>query len=136
MNMKGMLSMSYDQARILQEKISNGTATPEEVDHVLFTVLHALIPELPEYGIPGGAYQSSEYCIRRLREEQRAPIIATNPPFASGFVANQLVLELLRKSGVVRSVVRPPSTPGYLYVDAALMEARTVVRQEIRNDFR
>ncbi len=130
-----MLGLSYEQAVTLQQNITNGRATTEEIKQVLRAVLNALIPELPEYGTSTGMHRSYDQCLRRLRDEQKAPIIATNPPMASGFLANHVVLELLKDSGISRSIVRPPHTPGYLYVDAAQMKARKVLRKEVGNEY-
>ncbi|MEO6536390.1 MAG: ThiF family adenylyltransferase [Candidatus Paceibacterota bacterium] len=134
MNIGDMLGFSLTEAFELQDLISSKEATNEVIQSVLSSVLNALIPELPEYGHSEGPHRSRERCISRLRDECRAPIIATNPPLASGFVADQTLLYLLRKSTERRDVIRPPITPGYLYLDAGLMVAKSVTRMEVGNE--
>lgn len=128
-----MLGFSLAEATVLQDKIQSRTASHEEILCVMERMLATLVPEAPEYGDPSTLYRSLESCTRRLREECRAPIIATNPPMASGFAADHTLLYLLQKKGVRRAIVTLPKTPGYLYFDAALMVAK-VVTKEVSHD--
>ena len=134
MDMGTMFGLSLREAGELQQRIQARTATKDEVRRVMNSVLRALIPEVPEYGLPADSYRSAEVSVRRLLEESRAPIIATNPPLASGFAADHTLLALLQKNGVPRNIVRPPKTPGYLYFDAALMRAQAVERTEVSHE--
>ncbi|CAN5741295.1 ThiF family adenylyltransferase [soil metagenome] len=138
MTMEEMVGISLGNAYVLQERISNRTATHQEIQRVLFAMLNGLIPELPEYHHCNSPYLSRDECMRRLRDECTAPIIATNPSLASGFLANHVLLTLLSGSDGVqstRSIVRPPRTPGYLYFDSALMQAKVVLREEVSNAY-
>jgi len=44
-------------------------------------------------------------------------------------MANRILLYLLKSSSVKRDIVAVPEMPGYLYFDAAKMEAKTVTEQ-------
>ena len=83
-----------------------------------------MIPEIPEYA-PASDELSGAF-LRRVHEERKAPIIATNPAMAGGFLADRVLLHLLRNSGTVRPCTQTPPMPAYLHFDAALMRARTV----------
>jgi len=121
--MEETLGLTYPKAKELQEKIQNRLASKEEISKVMEAVLAGLVPELPAYRRDG---QDRESLRRRLFEENRASIIATNPPMATGFLADRVLLHLLRNSEVKRDVVSTPEMPGYLYFDAARMSARVV----------
>jgi len=129
--MEECLNLSYEEAVALQQRIQERTASSGEVRTVMEAMLGGLVPELPEYCSNDPAYRTVPEARHRLLKENRAPIIATNPPMAAGFLADHVLLYLLRNSSVKRSVVTPPSVPGYLYFDAALMQARAVTRKEV-----
>lgn len=124
--MEDLLSMKLEEAEHLQQKIQSGQASEEEVATVQSAVLTALVPDLPEYMLETDKFSNQRAVHNRLRFENRAPILASNPPMATGFLANHVILEILReKSGLKRKVQYPPDMPGYLYFDAALMKAET-----------
>lgn len=116
------LGLGYKEAQDLQNKIYLGKATESEKRKVMDSVLRGLLPEFPEY-CNSQPMRNRE----RLFEERKAPIIATNPPLATGFLADHVLLYLLRNSSVKRAVISPPEMPGYLHFDAAKMEAKVVV---------
>ena len=119
--MEDCLGLNYQEAKHLQNKIYLGKATDHEKRKVMDSVLKGLLPEFPEY-CNSKPLRNRE----RLLEERKAPIIATNPPLATGFLADHVLLYLLRNSSVKREVVKPPKMPGYLHFDAAKMEAKVV----------
>lgn len=129
--MEQCLGLTYDEAAELQNKIQKRTANKAEVRRVMERVLSGLVPELPEYCLEDSRYSTVEATRYRLFDEGKAPIIATNPPMASGFVADHVLFYLLRNSNIKRRIVQPPEMPGYLYFDVALMQARAVTREEI-----
>lgn len=122
--MEECLGFSYEEAADLQKKIHSKTASEEEVNLVMEKVYGGLFPELPEYS------DHPEAGNRKIIFERtilgKAPIVATNPPLATGFMADRVLLYLLRNSPVKRQIVETPEMPGYLYFDAAKMEARAV----------
>lgn len=125
------LNLSYEQAFHLQQRIQSNTAQKSEIRQLMNSVLQGLVPDLPEY-CPSSTNSTVEMVHARLFNENCAPIIATNPSLASGFVSNHVLFFLLRKSSVRRSIVQPPGAPGYLYIDTAFMDARVVERREVR----
>ena len=129
--MEQCLGLTYDEAVELQKKIQTRTAEKVEIRCVMEQVLSSLVPEIPEYCPENSHYSTVETATYRLLEEGKAPIIATNPPMASGFLADHVLFYLLRNSNIKRSIVRLPEIPGYLYFDVASMNARVVTRKKI-----
>ncbi len=125
--MEQLLGMNYAEAMRLQKKIQSKTASPEEIRQVMKMVIDGLIPELPEYFSEASQYKNQEEFYRRLFGEGRASILATNPPMATGFLADRVLLYLLEKSGGKRNIVATPEMPAYLYFDAAKLEAKAVI---------
>lgn len=123
--MEECLDFSLAEAEELQKRIQNGTATTEEKIRVRDAVLHGLVPFLPEYCPDDPSYRTAEQCRYRLLEEQKAPIIATNPPLASGLLADHILLHLVRSSSLIRTIPPLPRMPQYFHFDAALMLAET-----------
>ncbi|MES2668754.1 MAG: ThiF family adenylyltransferase [Patescibacteria group bacterium] len=119
LTMEDALGFGYEEARRLSSLACAGNEIAH--DRIMRSILRAVIPELPEYG-PQDAEGRHPF-LRRLAQEKKAPIIATNPPLAAGFLADRVLLYLLRDSGVARDIVPVPSMPGYLHLDAALMRA-------------
>lgn len=118
--METCLGLTYAEAKKLQDRIAHGSATQEERIQVRDAVIHGLVPYLPEYGAELSRFSTRELFKRRLLEEQKAPIIATNPPLASGLLADSVLLHLLRSSGVKRVTTPLPRMPEYFHIDAAL----------------
>ncbi len=132
--MEQLLNLTYPEARNLQERIQSRTASPQEVHLVMRKVLTGLVPELPEYTTDTAAYSNVEVAKKRLFEENRATIVSTNPPMASGFLADHVLFHLLRASPIVRNLVRPVRAPGYLYFDAGFHCAKAVERKECAHE--
>jgi hypothetical protein len=83
-------------------------------------LIHGLLPEIPEYSPRDPAERTARNLYRRLIEEGKAMILASNPYGAASFLVNHALFHLLRQSGVVRDIVRPIPMPGYLYRDDLL----------------
>lgn len=131
MRMENMLGISIDEALVLEERIRSDTASAGEIERVLQASLGAIAPELPRYTLSESVYDDRATCLERLRNEQRASIIGSNPPFATGFVADRVILALLAQAGRERAATPIPATPGYLRIDAAFMTAECVYRTEM-----
>jgi molybdopterin/thiamine biosynthesis adenylyltransferase len=123
LTMEEVLGMSYQEAVYLEKQISTKLATKEEKERVMNSMLRLVAPEeIPEYSLNPSLYSTVEEIKRRLREESKASIIATNPPLASGFLANHVLYYLLNKFNIIpRNYINPPPSPGYLMVDAGLL---------------
>ena len=121
--MEELLHMSLEEAMVLSVALAQKTASKAQISRVMESVLEGLVPELPDYYQGGG---NAEIVRQRLFTEGRASIIATNPPLATGFLADRVLLYLLRNSQTKRCVVETPKMPAYLYFDAARMEAKTM----------
>lgn len=115
----GIDPVEADQLESLSQK------SPDVRQRILSSIIKGLVPELPEYMFHTELFSNRSEVHRRLFDEGRAPILASNPPMATGFLANHIILEILRqKSPLHRNVEYPPDMPGYLYFDAALMSAK------------
>lgn len=123
--MEECLGMTYEKASMIQSRIQNKSATKEEIRFVMDRVIDGLLPELSEY-CDDKDFSNRESFYTRVFQEGKAPIIATNPPMATGFLADRILLYLLKSSSVKRDIVDVPAMPGYLYFDAAKMEAKTI----------
>lgn len=121
MTMEECLGFSYQEGLGLQIKIQSKKASMEEIRLVANRMYDRLFPELPEYSV---GCKSNRDTILERTILGKAPILATNPSMATGFLADRVLLYLLRNSP--RSIVQTPETPGYLYFDAARMEAKAV----------
>ncbi|MDB5254641.1 MAG: molybdopterin biosynthesis MoeB protein, partial [Candidatus Nomurabacteria bacterium] len=127
MHMEEVLEMDYSEAMSVQKRISTGTSSREEIERTMTLMLRLAAPIIPEYCDPE-QYSTVEEIKRRLREEVRASIIGTNPLFAAGFLANHIVLELLRRKSPIRRIVPiPPVMPGYVRNDSWLQIYETQV---------
>lgn len=120
MTIEAALGFDYDTARELRQRAGAGDRASAE--RIASNILRVVIPELPEY-CPQEPESDRAAFLRRLAAEQKASIIATNPSFAGGFLANRVLLHLLRDSRVARDIVPTPAMPEYLYVDALRLVA-------------
>lgn len=129
-----IVGLSYAEARLLQNAVQSRQASKLEAGELMKRMIRGFVPELPEYcpGDPG--HSTVESALDRLITEGRAAIIATNPPMAAGFLADHVLLYLLRNSGIERATVTPPPAPGYLYFDALFMQAKSVNRETVTHD--
>lgn len=121
--MEECLGMDYEEARNLQERIREKKAGADEVQFVMKRVIEGLVPELPEYC--ENSFNRT-WVQKRLFEEGKAPIIATNPAMATGFLADHVLLHILLGSEIQRKYTAPPPMPAYLFLDAATLETKTV----------
>lgn len=117
--MEELLGFSYEEAKTQEDAVRAGDSTARNM--LIERVNAGLLPELPEY--KGG---DRTLFIKRLIVEGKASIFATNPPLATGFLADRTALYLLRASGVKRTIAHLPEMPGYLYFDAAFMNCKIV----------
>ena len=117
------IGFTFEEACELEETIRSGTASEDDKKRLMEQLLVGLIPELPDY-CPEDGFR------KRLLEEGKASIIATNPPLATGFLADRVLLYLLRNSELRPGITETPVTPSYLYFDAAMMVAKTVLREK------
>lgn len=121
MSLEEVIGIDYDTAVHLCAAARAGDQAAHE--RIATACIHGLIPTIPEYE-PGAAMGSRSRFWQRVLTEKKAPIIATNPVFAAGFLANRTLLHLLECSDVRRDIVALPAMPGYLHIDAATMTAR------------
>lgn len=122
--MEECLGISLREAMCLQEKFQGQTASHEEIMRMENLAIGGLFPELPCYREDG---EDTKEIHRRKLREGKSSIVSTNPPMATGFLADRILLHFLEKdSAVARNFMKAPEMPGYLYFDAAKMEAKTV----------
>jgi tRNA A37 threonylcarbamoyladenosine dehydratase len=119
-----LLGVDYVAAKKLQAALQSNTASSDDVVFVMEAMLRFAAPELPEYSADLTIYSTVQALRDRLQKETRASIIATNPPMASGFLANQVLFHLLQTSPIPRNFVLVPVMPGYLMFDAGLLETK------------
>lgn len=114
--MEECLDMSYQEAvQIVKDLRIEGKAKDAR-NRIINSIIKGLSPELPEYR-RNDKIKNLPIFHERLGKEGKAPIIATNPPLATGFLADHTLLYLLKKNGITLDVVYPPKMPGYLYFD-------------------
>jgi molybdopterin/thiamine biosynthesis adenylyltransferase len=118
MTMEEAVGLSYRGSRKLRHKALVGDL--RSGSRIARAMMRAVVPKLPEYR-PIAEETDYQAFYRRLITEKKVPILATNPPMATGFLANRILLYLLRNSGVSRSVLETPEMPGYLHFDSAHM---------------
>lgn len=117
-----VLGFTLREATEISGALRSKKATPEMGKKVIDRVLAGLVPELPSYT---KGKKDLKRVLCRLAKGQ-ASIIATNPPMATGFVADRVLFYLLRNSSIVRTIKPTPEMPAYLYFDAGHMKARIV----------
>jgi len=123
MTMEKLLGFTYEEAKETEHALRTKIAKPALVKRAMDSVIKGLIPEAPEYSPNENRYSA---ILGRLFNEGKASIIATNPPMASGFLCDHILFYLLRQSKMKRQITEIPEIPGYLFLDAAKMEARQV----------
>jgi len=124
--MEQCLGLTYDEADDIHCRVQSGSATTFEKRRVAEAVIRGLLPEIPEYSPEDPDHRTAQNLYRRLVEEGKAMILASNPYGAASFLVNHALFYLLRHSGVVRDIVRPVPMPGYLYRDDLLGELKVV----------
>ena len=129
MKIEEILEIDYEEAKMLQAKIQKRTATKEEVIRVMEKMIRLAAPEIPEYSADLEKYSTVAEVRKRLFEEVRASIIATNPPMASGYLANQVLYHLLDKySDIKRNFIIPVPMPGFLMIEAGFLKTENCKR--------
>lgn len=118
--MEECLGLTYEEAREFHLRVQVGSATIDERKRVAEAVINGLLPELPEYSPSDPTERTVRNLYRRLVEEGKAMILASNPYGAASFLVNHSIFHLLRHSRIVRDIVRPIPMPGYLYRDDLL----------------
>ncbi len=131
--MESCVSLSLEDALIIQNKIQTRTANSEDVRSIMTKLTTGLVPNVHGYTLPHHSFDDHALVLERLEKENSASILSTNPSMASGFLADHVLLHLLNGSRS-RDVVEPPEPPGYLYFDAARMDARVVTPGEVRDE--
>lgn len=125
LSMENCLGLSYQEASILEKKIQDKTASVEEKRRVMDAVINGLMPRIPDYASREECqYSNGSIFYDRLLNEEVVSIMASNCPMAAGFLANQVILYLLKESGIKRHIALPPLMPHYIYFDAAFMEIK------------
>jgi molybdopterin/thiamine biosynthesis adenylyltransferase len=124
-----MLDTTLIEATEFEERLRSGDASQREIDDVLSKILRTLVPELPQYTSNLETYNDRDTCVKRLTLEQKASIIGSNPPLATGLVANRVILQLLAQHGCSRDIPPLPEVPGYLYLDSAFGCMKQVYRE-------
>jgi hypothetical protein len=111
--------MGYEEALAIETSSRSRTASSKTLENLVSGLIKRFAPRI------GSGYYDGNYedCMRRLLTEGKAPIITTNPPMATGLIANRVLLYLLKDSPVNRQVRPMPVMPGFMYFDAARMES-------------
>lgn len=125
MSMEECLGMRYIEACELEQKINAKAASSDEKSRVMHAVINGLMPDLPDYASTANySYGHSDVFYERLQQEEVVSIMASNCPMAAGFLANQVILYLLKDSAIKRDIKLPPCMPKYVYFDSAQMEIK------------
>lgn len=124
MDIETFLGVSLDEATDFQKKLSTKTATKQDKAKIVRAMILNFTPSPPLYADESQAASNVKALRKRMVEQERGPsVVATNLPFASGFVANRTILYLLKDSGVERRKMRDlPLAPGYIYLDSAKLK--------------
>jgi hypothetical protein len=133
MSVEDALGISPQRARVLEYMVRTephslqGLQAATEIEA---RIVRVFVPTLPEYCAPDSPHQTRAAFCKRLAEERRVSIIATNPPMASGFAADRGLAELLCAHTPGKHHIEPiPPMPGYVSFDALHMQARVVAKQ-------
>lgn len=121
--MEQCLGMTYDEALRFHERFRQGVASREEKQRVALAVINGLLPEIPEYSPDDPVESTRRNLYRRLVDEGKAMILASNPYGAASFLVTHAIFYLLRDFNVKRSILRPIPMPGYIYRDDLLGQA-------------
>lgn len=119
------LGYSLDEALAIQTRIQKNLIKKEELIEESEKIVKTFIPKKPIYN-NDSKHNITESVISRLQNKGTASIIATNPSFACGFLANHVLFQLLKKSNINRNIVYPPRFPGYLSMDSGLVISKVV----------
>ena len=123
-----LFGMTLQEAEKLDGVRRSGLLPTINHKNLIEMLISRVAPEAQEYCI-NNDYQNLNVCRERLLKEGVAPIITTNPAFATGLVANWILLYLLRNSDIKRDVAQLPEMPGYFYIDSAKMITKIVTKK-------
>lgn len=118
-------STGIDLARACELRKLVSAGDEDAFNEIFRGMMRAVVPVFPEYSQLEKKSDRTAF-FERITQEKRIPIIATNPPMASGFLANRVLLYVLEAAGFRRRGVPIPPMPGYLRFDAADMTAQAV----------
>ena len=114
MTIEEMLGLTLSEAQTTDAARRATSTTPFEMERFIRRLIALIAPELePCHPV------EFPRIIKRLVNEQKASILGTNPAFATGFLGDHILLELLNSSPI-------PPMPGYAYLDARRVEAKIV----------
>ncbi len=125
MTIEDVFGMTQEEAEGVDQRRRSGMLSEKQFKDLIERLLLCVTPELQEY-CTDKQNGNLKACRERLLNEEKAPILSTNPALATGFIADWTLLHLLRNSGVKRDIAKLPEMPGYLYLDAAKMQAKIV----------
>lgn len=125
MPLEEALAISLEEGMMLQQKFEDKTASKEDMSKVMEAILKVFVPDEPEYCKNTNDYSTQKALRDRLLLEGKAPIVATNPPFAAGVCATQVLHTLIRThSPTLRNIPQPILFPGYAMIDCATLETK------------
>lgn len=103
------LGMDYERARELQTKHLSDTIPLSDKIELMEAVYRVFIPEEIEY-IKDPRYSTTKAFRHRLLNENKAPVISVNPPFAAGWCASEAYFEIVSRHSPIERDIRPIST--------------------------
>lgn len=125
-----LLEMTLEEAEYLENAIHSKQATEEEKARVTYAMLRVAAPVVPEYSAQPEIYSTASNFIDSLLHDSRAGVLSTNPPMATGFLANRALMEILiQKSDLPRNFSPLPLMPGYFTFDAGLLTCERVEKK-------
>lgn len=131
-SMEELCLTTYAQAKEFEDRNAKGVATTQEKIRAMASVSLGLMPEFVNYTAMDAPCGNLKAVTLRMGKEGKGPVLASNPPMVCGFLANHILLHLLRHSGIKRKVVQLPEAPGYLFFDAAKMKAKIRRKNKLR----
>lgn len=123
MPIEDVFGVSRDEAHILDKQRRSGEMDEKKMHDLLERMLLVIAPELKNT-------HTEEFprIKKRLLEEGKASIISTNPAFATGFLADRILCELIPRL-YSNTNVHIPKMPGYAYMDARLVIGKIVTEK-------
>jgi len=119
MTIEETFGVTLEEAREIDDSRRNNKISNEKLTELVNRLIITVVPEFKNYNP-----NEFEEVFKRLFTEGKASIISTNPLFATGVLADNVLLHLLRNSKTDGLVI--PPMPGYAYLDARRMEAKIV----------
>ncbi len=115
------LEISLEDAATLDQKRRSGQMAVQDWEYLVDLVLNRMTPQLKRTHV-----REFDLMRSRMIAEGKAPILATNPPIASGILTQTMLLEIipeLRPEGCPKF----PLAPGHLYIDTRIPEAKIIM---------